>query len=71
MCKPFVPPDDLWGIPSREVMHPFEFVGILQVETKGEEVRLYLEELDIAASRRFVDGNWEPLQTGEFGIPFP
>ena len=66
VCKPFAPTLDL----SAGYIQAFEFVGILKVDTQESQVVLILEEIDLTKSRRLVNGNWEPIPTGEFEYPF-
>jgi hypothetical protein len=71
-CSPFSP-----GHTARhdegpcEEIEAFEFVGVLRVDRGQGEVELTLEDLDLNASRRLVDGEWGPIPTGVFEYWFP
>jgi len=53
-CSPFDP-----GLATQ-----FEFVGTLQ----SRDDSLILENLDLEASRQWIDGKWVPMKTGEFAV---
>jgi hypothetical protein len=71
-CRPFSPGctkrhDELFC----EDIEAFEFVGTLRVDGQPDNKELILEDLDLSASRRSVDGEWGPIPTGEFQYGFP
>jgi hypothetical protein len=57
-CEPF-------EITSQQT---YEFVGVLRA---GQQPELVLENIDLEQSSQLVNGNWVPLQTGNFNIMFP
>ena len=68
VCTPFGP-TDTWG--RIGVVEVFEFVGVLRVDGLGSKTMLTLEDIDLQASRRMTDGEWGPIQTGDFTYVFP
>ena len=74
VCQPFAPTCadvincEPGGLREIEV---FEFKGRLRVsQDQGEQV-LILEDIELGASRRLVDGNWEQIPIGDFLFMFP
>jgi hypothetical protein len=69
VCKPFAPSAHAaWG--STDPIEAFEFVGTLRILDQSE-APLSLEDIDLRASRRLVDGEWGPIPLGEFTYNFP
>lgn len=71
-CKPFEPPENTRTLALDSVpATTYEFVGILSVDTREDEVVLVLDQIDIESSRQLMDEQWEPIPTGEFPTLFP
>ena len=59
-CTPFYPDE----------IEAFEFTGQLDVfYLRGHPCSLALVNVDLSASKQWVNGNWEPIPTGTFTIP--
>lgn len=59
VCTPFDP----------TCAEAFEFVGRLRIaEWNENNKQLWLEDLDLEASRQLIDEEWVPIQTGRFTI---
>jgi hypothetical protein len=60
-CGPFAP----------EAAPAFEFVGILRLDIQAEGTRLFLDALDLSASRQLVDEEWRPIPETTVTYYFP
>jgi hypothetical protein len=73
-CRPFEPVcgpgAGCWELVSSPVQ-AFQFVGTLRINRQMDGTELVLENVDLGASQRLIDGTWSPIPTGVFRYAFP